>query len=60
MVDEDGADVGLYEGGRLAKGEGCYGYVQVKDEGVRINVQYSGRNNLNEEKISLKFSVPAN
>lgn len=45
---------------KARKDEGCFGYVQVKDEGARISVQYSGRNYLNEEKISLKFSVPAN
>ena len=39
-------------------GEGCFGYVQVRDDSARITVQFSGRNNLNEEKISLKFSVP--
>lgn len=39
-------------------GEGCFGYVQVKDNGTNIDVHYSGRNYLNEEKISLEFSVP--
>jgi alkaline phosphatase D len=39
-------------------GEGCFGYVQVRDDGSNITVQFSGRNHLNEEKISLKFSVP--
>jgi phosphodiesterase/alkaline phosphatase D-like protein len=42
---------------KARKGEGCFGHVQVRDEGSRINVQYSGRNHFNEEKISLKFSV---
>ena len=41
-------------------GEGCFGYVQVKDFGSRIEVQFSGRNYLNEDKIALKFSVPGN
>lgn len=41
-------------------GEGCFGYVQVRDSGTKIHVQYSGRNYLNEEKISLRFSVPVN
>ena len=45
---------------RCRSGEGCFGYVQVRDLGSRIDVQYSGRNYLNEEKIALKFSVPAN
>lgn len=43
---------------RVRKGEGCFGYVQVNDTGERISVQYSGRNFRNEEKITLKFSVP--
>jgi hypothetical protein len=41
-----------------AKGEGCFGFVQVSDDGRRIAVHYSGRNNRNEEKISLRFTVP--
>jgi phosphodiesterase/alkaline phosphatase D-like protein len=45
---------------RVRKGEGCFGYVQVNDTGKRIDVQYSGRNFRNEEKITLKFSVPGN
>ena len=34
--------------------------VTVTDKGERIEVVYSGRNNKNDEKISLKFSVSAN
>lgn len=45
---------------KCRKGEGAFGYVQVKDSGTKIDVQYSGRNYLNEEKIGLKFSVPLN
>ena len=41
---------------RARKGEGCFGYVQVTDTGTRIDVQFSGRNFRNEEKIMLKFS----
>jgi phosphodiesterase/alkaline phosphatase D-like protein len=48
---------GIY---RVRKGEGCFGFVQVRDHGEKIEVQFSGRNYLNEEKISLKFSVPVN
>jgi phosphodiesterase/alkaline phosphatase D-like protein len=40
-------------------GEGCFGYVQVRDSGAAIEVRYSGRNYLGAEKVSLKFSVPA-
>jgi alkaline phosphatase D len=42
---------------RAKKDEGCFGYVQVKDRGSQIDVQYSGRNYLNEEKIAFTFSV---
>ena len=40
-------------------GESGFGLLTVNDEGTRIEVVYSGRNNEDEEKISLKFSVPA-
>ena len=45
---------------KCRKGEGCFGYVMVRDAGTKIDVQYSGRNYLDEEKIALKFSVIAN
>jgi hypothetical protein len=44
---------------RVSKGEGGFGLMSVEDRGERIDVSYSGRNNRNEEKVSLKFSVPA-
>jgi prolyl oligopeptidase len=44
---------------RMKKGEGGFGLLTVDDKGDRIEVSYSGRNNKNEEKISLKFTVPA-
>jgi len=44
---------------RVKSGEGCFGLLMVTDKGDKIDVSYSGRNNLNEEKMSLKFSVPA-
>jgi prolyl oligopeptidase len=43
---------------RVRPGEGCFGLVSIYDRGDKIDVVYSGRNNKNEEKISLKFSVP--
>jgi phosphodiesterase/alkaline phosphatase D-like protein len=43
-----------------AKGEGCYGLVTVDDQGQQIQVAFSGRNHLKEEKISLKFAIPGN
>lgn len=44
---------------KVKKNEGCFGLVNVTDTGGEITVQYSGRNNLNLEKVSLKFTVPA-
>jgi alkaline phosphatase D len=44
---------------RVRKGESGFGLLTVDDRGDRINVYYSGRNNRNEEKINLRFSVPA-
>jgi len=44
---------------RMKKGEGVFGLLTVEDKGDLIEVSYSGRNNQNEEKISLKFTVPA-
>ena len=44
---------------RDKEGEGGFGLLTVTDKGERIDVAYSGRNNKNEEKISLRFSVPA-
>ena len=46
---------GIY---KPVRGEGCFGFVQVRDDGRRISVYFSGRNNRNEEKISLRFAVP--
>ena len=40
-------------------GESGFGLLTVTDHGDSIAVSYSGRNNKDEEKISLKFSVPA-
>ena len=42
---------------RVKKGEGCFGLVTVTDEGGPITVRFSGRNNRDEEKISLEFTV---
>jgi hypothetical protein len=47
---------GIY---KVRKGEGAFGFITVTDEGGQISVSYSGRNNKNEEKITLKFTVPA-
>jgi alkaline phosphatase D len=41
------------------RGEGCFGLVTVTDAGERIAVRFSGRNDLNQEKIVLQFEVPA-
>lgn len=44
---------------RVEKGEGAYGLLSISDLGDSIQVYYSGRNLRNEEKIKLKFSIPA-
>jgi hypothetical protein len=44
---------------KVSKGEGCFGLMTVHDRGDAIDVVYSGRNNKDQEKISLRFSVPA-
>jgi phosphodiesterase/alkaline phosphatase D-like protein len=44
---------------RVRPGEGCFGLLEVEDKGDVVEVRYSGRNNRNEEKISLRFNVPA-
>ncbi len=51
---------GLYSQGiyKVHKHEGAFGFVTVTDRGSSIDVSYSGRNNKNEEKITLKFTVP--
>jgi phosphodiesterase/alkaline phosphatase D-like protein len=45
---------------RVRPDEGCFGLVTVTDNGTNVTVNFSGRNNQNEEKIALKFIVPAN
>lgn len=44
---------------RVEKGEGAFGLLTINDVGDSIQVSYSGRNQRNEEKIRLKFAVPA-
>ena len=44
---------------KAKQGEGCFGLVQVRDAGEVIQVIFSGRNHRNEEKVTLKFEVPA-
>lgn len=39
--------------------ESGFGLLTIHDLGSHIDVAYSGRNNKDEEKISLKFTVPA-
>ena len=43
---------------RVKEGEGCFGLLTVTDHGKSMDVAFSGRNHNDEEKISLKFSVP--
>jgi prolyl oligopeptidase len=45
---------------RVRKGEGCFALIDVKDDGREMTLQYSGRNNRNEEKIAFKFKAGGN
>jgi prolyl oligopeptidase len=44
---------------RDKEGESGFGLLNITDKGSTIEVYYSGHNNKDEEKISLRFSVPA-
>lgn len=44
---------------RDREGESGFGLLNITDKGNSIDVHYSGRNNKNEETITLRFSVPA-
>ncbi len=37
--------------------EGCFGWVEVQDEGSLVKVSYTGRNHHDEVKVALGFSV---
>ena len=40
------------------KGEGCFGLVEVADSGAAISARFSGRNNADEEQVTLTVTVP--
>ncbi len=44
---------------RDKEGESGFGLLDIQDRGTAIDVSFSGRNNRDEEKISLRFSVPS-
>jgi phosphodiesterase/alkaline phosphatase D-like protein len=44
---------------RDKEGESGFGLLTITDKGSSIDVNYSGRNNKDEETITLRFSVPA-
>ena len=44
---------------RDKEGESGFGLLTITDQGGKIDVAYSGRNNQDKETIALKFSVPA-
>ena len=44
---------------RFRRNEGGFGFIQVTDRGDAIDVRYSGLSNKNEEKVGLRFTVPA-
>ena len=54
-----------YKGGPYSQGaylpgmdEGCFGLVDVEDDGTHVKVTFSGRNQLQKEKIRLEIAVP--
>ena len=56
---EMGQAFAMGESVRMHHDEGGFGWVTVTDLGSRIHVRFSGRNQKDEEKIFLDFSVPA-
>lgn len=55
---------GSYKGGpysegyhRALSGEGCFGWVEVIDEGSRVTVDFTGRNHLGEVHVKHRFEV---
>jgi len=42
---------------RVKKDEGCFGLIDLTDDGKTVRVKFSGRNNENVEKIALEFAV---
>ena len=55
---------GSYKGGPYShgfhlpeSGEGCFGWVEVEDDGKRVAVDFTGRNDADEIKVSLQFEV---
>lgn len=50
---------GPYTHGTHAAGgnEGCFGWVEVKDDGKRMQVRFSGRNHLDKALVEMAFEV---
>jgi alkaline phosphatase D len=55
---------GSYKGGPYShgyytpgSGEGCFGWVEVQDDGQRVSVDFTGRVETDEVKVALKFEV---
>ena len=40
-----------------AGGEGCFGWIEVQDDGDRVTVDFTGRNDVDEVKVALKWQV---
>lgn len=40
-----------------AAGQGCFGWVKVTDDGRGVAVEFTGRDDLDQEKVRLEFSV---
>jgi phosphodiesterase/alkaline phosphatase D-like protein len=55
---------GSFKGGPYSQGyytpygrEGCFGWVEVEDQGDRVTVDFTGRNDADEIKVALRFRV---
>ena len=39
------------------RGEGCFGWVEVRDDGRRVEIEFTGRNEADAVKVRLKTAV---
>ena len=59
-LDQEGRQIGgpYSEGIRLSEsGEGCFGWVTVRDAGDGVRVEFTGRDEFDDEKMRLSFAV---
>jgi alkaline phosphatase D len=59
-LDHDAGQAGgpFSQGVHLAeRGEGCFGLVTVSDDGAKVRVEFTGRDEFNEAKVRVDFAV---